>query len=661
MTVITDYRHERTNITTFCIYNGTSVYEFKSDEFMDEVTNIIENTKSEKYLYISNLDLIGLRLIYNLCIVGYNIKYGNVKNKDMKEKDFCYLISAEGDFYNIKIKRKKRILHIYNIDKLLTLSDRRDIIDAWGHKERPFYSPKNYAYAAFDAISLMNTGFQRSLPCTLSSTSRKKFNSSFNFFILKSWIKDMRDYNLDDFLRPAYHGGICFLNWDLTSGKHFERCVQKNGVVVDKNSMYPWIMRNKPLPYGEPVHFKGEPTEEMKRHQKNGNIYIYVKVKTSFDIKPGKIPCIQCSGEQLADHETGCMKSSKRFNKLTGKYMKEKPEIELTLTYTDLMLLFECYDVHKIKYIEGVYFPTTRRLFKRFVDQWYFRKQHAQTKGERRISKMMLNTLSGNFAKRIDTKNLILEYDGNQLLIDDEENLGVIASTIHIGAAITAYAREEIVKLGNKFYNRLLYIDTDSLHLLGTDLSGIDIGDKLGQYKIEHKFQEAVYYKPKMYAMKENGNYFFKLAGVPKQSVEFLEQVVNCKFNYSGNHDVILPDILDHEYSYARYDTMMGLIKNGFKFSKYQDPLLGIMFLDDKKGKFIELGCDEKRTIVYTTIERKMLDFLKGVSTLKARNELLTGIVNLSIPIWCRSENDEGFTENLNLVFRDITSMNKFL
>lgn len=661
MTIITDYRHERTNDTTFCRFNGSEFYEFESDDFMGEVTDIIENVKSETYLYISNLDLIGLRLIYSLCLVGYHIRTGNLKNKELRERDFTYLISADGDFYNIKIKRKKRVLHIYNVDKMLTLSDKHDIIDAWGSDTKPFYSPKNYAFAAFSAISMLNSGFRRSLPCTLSSTSRKKFNSSFNFFALRSLVKDMRAYDLEHFLRPAYHGGLCFLNWTLTSGEHFERCVQKTGVVVDKNSMYPWIMRNKPLPYGEPTHFKGEPSKNLKYQQKRGGIYMYVKIRASFDIKPNRIPCIQCGKDQIIDHEPGWMRTSKRFNKLTGKYLEDKDEIELTLAYTDLELLLANYDIHKIKYLEGVYFPATTKMFRRFVDTWYSVKQHAKTKGERRISKMMLNTLSGNFAKRVDVDNMIIDFDGEVLQISESKERDAVVSTIHIGAAITAYARKEIVDLGNRFYDRLLYIDTDSLHLLGDDISYLDIGDELGQYKIEHRFQEAVYYKPKMYAMRENGSYFFKLAGVPKQSVDFLEKVVNCRFNYNGNHDVILPDIIDHEYSYARYDTMMGLIKNKFKFSEHQDPLMSIMFLDDKKGRFIELGCDEERTVTYTTIETKMLDFFKGISTLMAKGELLTGIVNLSIPIWGRSESEEGFTENLSLVFRDITNMNKFL
>ena len=74
MTVITDYRHERTNKTTFCIYNGASVYEFKSDEFMDEVIDILLDkdrmahveAEAEKALTRNGVELIDIfyRFVY---------------------------------------------------------------------------------------------------------------------------------------------------------------------------------------------------------------------------------------------------------------------------------------------------------------------------------------------------------------------------------------------------------------------------------------------------------------------------------------------------------------------------------------------------------------------------------------------------------------------
>lgn len=668
MIVLTDYRFKSSNKTTYCRYDGTQFYEFSPDYFMDEVTDIIENSK-ESYIYITNGDNFGLRLIYSLCAVGYHILQGQVKDKSMHERDFTYLISGNNDFYNIKLKRRKRILRIYNADKLLTLNDRNEIIDTWGsHKMEYFYSPKNYAFAVHRALTEINSGFKRLMPCTISSASRKKFNSMFNFFVLRNWVQDMRSYELDEFLRPAYRGGICFLNYDLINkaNKTNERKTYKNGVIVDKNSMYPWVMKTKPIPYGEPHEFSGKPTEDMLNQQEKGLIYIFVKIKVSFDIKKGKIPCISITGEQVADREPGWARSSKRYSRRTGKYLKGNDKVELVLTYTDFKLLQECYDINYLSYIGGVYFSATKKLFYRYINYWYERKRNASSVGEQRVCKMMLNTLSGNLAKRIDAENLLIDYNKelDQIEIDTNREFGVIPSTIHIGAAITSYAREEIVKLGNKYYDRLLYIDTDSLHLLGQDTTGIKIGKELGQYKIEHKFEEAAYYKPKMYGFKEFGKVHFKFAGVPKQTTGFIEGVINddFKMNDKINYDIILPEIFGDDFDNIRYKTILAFSHNKMRFdlNKYIDPLKGIVAFDSE-GKLVKLGAYNGDYDEYTKIGRSIIDFLLSVSNMRRRNSALIDIVFCKIPVWHFIETDDGFQEKMEISFRDLMNINKFV
>lgn len=61
----------------------------------------------------------------------------------------------------------------------------------------------------------------------------------------------------------------------------------ENGVVLDVNSLYPSVMYEKPLPFGEPIFYTGE--------YKQDRVYpLYIQMITcSFEIKENKIPTIQ--------------------------------------------------------------------------------------------------------------------------------------------------------------------------------------------------------------------------------------------------------------------------------------------------------------------------------------------------------------------------------
>ena len=89
----------------------------------------------------------------------------------------------------------------------------------------------------------------------------------------------------------------------------------------------------------------------------------------------------------------------------------------------------------------------------------------------------------------------------------------------------TAYARKRIVTEAQKLYDRLLYIDTDSLHLLDDDISGLDVDNKrLGALKLESKFMRAKYLRPKCYIEDEGDHLNVKCAGMPdnvKRSITF--------------------------------------------------------------------------------------------------------------------------------------------
>lgn len=70
-----------------------------------------------------------------------------------------------------------------------------------------------------------------------------------------------------------------------------------------------------------------------------------------------------------------------------------------------------------------------------------------------------------------------------------------------MGAFITAYAREKTIRSAQAVYDRFIYADTDSLHLIGHDIpEGLDVHPtKLGAWKNEGLFTDSKYLRAKTY------------------------------------------------------------------------------------------------------------------------------------------------------------------
>ena len=66
---------------------------------------------------------------------------------------------------------------------------------------------------------------------------------------------------------------------------------------------------------------------------------------------------------------------------------------------------------------------------------------------------------------------------------------------------VTAWARDNIIRDAQKLYDRFIYADTDSLHLVGYDIpENLWIDDtKLGAWKHEGTFEVGKYIRPKTY------------------------------------------------------------------------------------------------------------------------------------------------------------------
>ena len=163
-------------------------------------------------------------------------------------------------------------------------------------------------------------------------------------------------------------------------------------------------------------------------------------------------------------------------------------------------------------------------MFKDYID--YYMQIKMETKGaDRQIAKLFLNGLYGKFGTKPEKrKKYPIMYEGKvKMIMGEKENTGSIY--IPVACFVTAWARDNIIRNAQKVYNRFIYCDTDSLHLVGFELPDIPIDDKkLGYYKQESLFRNGKYLRPKTYIEEIDGKLSVKCCGMNKDIAKTVTQ-----------------------------------------------------------------------------------------------------------------------------------------
>lgn len=517
-------------------------------------------------LFFHNLKFDGSFIMYYLLKHGY--KWRNDK-ADCQGHDFTTLITGEGQFYIIEVyfqrenKRKPRKVTFYDSLKLLNMPV-RDVAKSFGlpikkgeidynrHNEPCEVTDEEKGYLKNDvqimAMALkqmFQEGFNK---ITIGACSLSDYKKSIGEEKYKKWFPKL-DIETDSEIRTSYKGGFTFVN-----PEHENEEIGK-GIVLDVNSLYPFVMHDKPLPYGEPVKFLGEYT-------KNKIYPLYVQtLKCMFELKKGYIPTIQ-------------IKHSRFFNKT--EYLKSSRNSEgvhelvtITLTSVDLELFFKHYEVFNIEFISGYMFKSSTNLFKNWVDKWTAKKIEASkagNKGKRTIAKLVLNNLYGKFSTNpkgskkyplLSEINDTLQFKMIRYELTDEngnalynEKTGEPETTsvemreslyIPVGTFVTSWARYITISTSQLIHeeskkvtgiSRYLYSDTDSIHLIGLEEPpNIFIDDNiLGAWKKESVFERAKFIQAKRYI--EDIYYFDKNGNVIKNS--YGEEQTQLKITCAG-------------------------------------------------------------------------------------------------------------------------------
>lgn len=254
--------------------------------------------------------------------------------------------------------------------------------------------------------------------------------------------------------------------------------------MYDVNSLYPATMYSALLPYGKPVPYAG-------KYEVNERYPLYVqKISCMFELKDGYIPTVQ-------------IKHDPRFN--SSEYLESSNGefVTLYMTNVDMDLMFEHYNVFAEEYQGGLMFQGKYDMFDTYINKWMFVKANA-TGGRRTLAKLYLNNLYGKFGSNPDVTGKYPYLDENgavKLALKPQE----IKDPVYLPIAVftTAWARNTTITTAQAVYDRILYCDTDSIHISGTHIPTV-IQDridprKLGYWKHESTFGRGKFLRSKTY------------------------------------------------------------------------------------------------------------------------------------------------------------------
>lgn len=510
------------------VYIGTNI-----DDFMEWCEDRPENVR----VYFHNLRFDAQFLMSWL----FQNDFKHVQKKDRATKTFTTVISDKGLYYSLEVifflrgKRVKKVtfwdslkvipLSVEEIAESFKMPIKKKKIDYSAHDNLPYGSPltkeeKEYIINDVRIVADALAEFHAHGLCkmTIGSCALNEYKNMISAKDFKRWFP-VPKYHND--VKQGYRGGFTYLNPKFAGKK------VGNGVVLDVNSMFPFVMKEKLLPFGTPIFYKGK-YEEDKLYP----LYTQM-IRCQFELKKDKIPTIQIKDSLFySGHE---------YLTTSGD-----ESIVLCLNSVDLELFFEQYEVYNPEYISGWKFQATTGLFDEYVEKWNNKKMEAKEQenwGLYLIAKLYLNSLYGKFGSGIVNKTKIPYMDKDGVIHfkdgEPEEKDGVY---IAMASFITSHARDIIVRTSQKItddYNsgkskiQWIYSDTDSLHCVSEDFSlpeGLEIDSKkLGAFKFESKFRRGKFLRQKCYIEESTEDVYnsdpeyelkVTVAGMPKECHE---------------------------------------------------------------------------------------------------------------------------------------------
>lgn len=360
--------------------------------------------------------------------------------------------------------------------------------------------------------------------------ARLSINIFLKHYLGEAKLPLIKKVNVFNFIKQGYFGGITEVYRPICGKANY----------YDVNSLYPFASKN-PIPGTEMNYVEDLTGEGLNLDDVFG--YFYCKVKTN-DLYLGLLP-LHIDNNLILPNGT-----------FYGIWFSE--ELKFAKEHG--------YDIHVIK---GYNFNKVYNVFDNFVDKLYDIKLNSEG-SIKSITKLILNSLFGRLGMSLNKsvtkivnreelelllltrkiKELYIKLTKDQYLVtfnteiskpqcdkneidffkvlneenkDHEDNYRIRDVSISTAAAVTSYARIYmnkikilILSLGGKIY----YMDTDSIV---TDILLPDnlLGNKLGQFKLEHVLLKGYFLSSKTYCLNlEDGKEVIKAKGIKTNTLK---------------------------------------------------------------------------------------------------------------------------------------------
>lgn len=461
-----------------------------------EIGNSIEGfidriSQHNATVYFHNLKFDGHFLLYWLLTNGFYFVHTEFVKRPFT---FKVIINDMGRFYSITVKWEngnvcefrdslnKLPMSVKHIAESFGLEDSKGDLDydayrAPGHKltkQEEDYLRRDVAIIATALKESYDQGMKK---LTVASDSLAEYKQ----IVGVEWFRRMFpifNEKMDAEIRRAYRGGWTYLN------PKFKGYRKKIGLVLDVNSLYPFIMMARILPFGEPRFFEGKFKPTKERPLGIFSVTFTAKLKKDY------LPCIQIKGHSLFAG--------------TEYLTNISDPVTLMMTNVDWELYQEHYDIDILEYGGGWAFNAMRGLFDEYINKWSKIKAEAKG-GLRELAKLHLNSLYGKFASNPNVTGKFPKLINNivKLITGQPETKAPVYTAM--GVFITSWARDLTIRAAQKSFPVFAYADTDSLHLITEEIpEGIEVDpSKLGAWKLEYMFSESDYIRAKAYMERE--------------------------------------------------------------------------------------------------------------------------------------------------------------
>ena len=452
-------------------------------------------TGEERYGYdldsfMSTLYLADKVYFHNLKFDGKFILYWLNEKGFIYQQDYSCIIDDMNNWYEIKLIQGDHVIRIWDSLKKfpgLSVNAVAKMFGIEGKKEKPYFdiyrppdyipTPEEVEYClqdsriiAYAILKELERGHTR---MTLSSDAFNEVKNTIGGYF--GWRKEMPilgEY-YEKFVRKSYKGGYVYV------APKYQNKVLHNVTVYDVNSLYPYVMHDLELPYGNPI----------PRRPKGGELCV-MKFDAEFFLNEGMLPTVQ-------------IKHNPSYRET--EYLTESHGIteDIYMTNIDYELFKEHYTITYMSEPTYVSFRKKVGLLADYIDKWTEVKIQAKENGWVDVywqAKRWLNSPYGKTGMNPDRISKVPKMDEFGNMYYDVAREQTEPVYVPYASFVCAQARNITIRSAQSEYDNFVYADTDSLHLLGDQHGELDVHQTaLGKWKNEGTYEWGKYIRPKTY------------------------------------------------------------------------------------------------------------------------------------------------------------------